>query len=309
MAISTRATITSANLQEWLNRKTLEVFEPMLYFYKMGQKPTVPGGYNTLRWSKFNKINAAQIVALSEGISPTPIAFDASTVSTSPTQYGVTVTISDMLINDSVLNWLQGAAAAVGDALARSIDSTIQTAVMGGTNTLYPGTVATRATLGAANTMTAALLNNAQTFLKAKAAPTFDTGYVSIMHPNVVYDLRAETGTGSWLDANKYATPEKIFRGEIGMIHGVRVVESPWVQTFASTVTVYPTLVLGQGAYGVGDFQTLKTFLTPATPTDSDPLVQRRTVGAKVAFGSIILQQDAMIRIETSSTLAYGFTG
>jgi hypothetical protein len=34
-------------------------------------------------------------------------------------------------------------------------------------------------------------------------------------------------------------------------------------------------------------------------------LAQRRKVGCKVAFWTIILQQDALVRIETASSLAY----
>lgn len=312
MANTSRGSITQANLQEWLYRKTLEVFEPELYFYKMGQKPTVPGGYNTIRWSKFIRITslpagAANVASLTEGITPTPVAFNATTVSATPTQYGVVVTITDMLIQDSVLDWLGGAAKAIGDAMARSIDATIQTTIMAGTNVNYGGGVASRTAVNTAQVFTASLLNQAQTQLKAYAAPTFGGYYVALMHPNVVYDLRAETGAGSWLDVHKYAVPDNLFRGEIGALNGVRVVEAPFIQSFASTVTVWPTLVIGMGAYGVGDFQTLQTYLTPAVPTDSDPLVQRRTVGAKVAFGTQILEQQAMVRIETSSTQSFTF--
>ena len=68
------------------------------------------------------------------------------------------------------------------------------------------------------------------------------------------------------------------------MLSNIRIVMAPFIQKFSSTVDVYPCLVVGKGAYGVGTFQSLQTYLTPATPSDSDPLAQRRKVGAKVAF-------------------------
>jgi hypothetical protein len=46
----------------------------------------------------------------------------------------------------------------------------------------------------------------------------------------------------------------------------------------------------------------LKTYYTPAVSSDSDPLAQRRTVGSKVAFVPKILQEKAMVRIETGAT-------
>jgi N4-gp56 family major capsid protein len=121
-------------------------------------------------------------------------------------------------------------------------------------------------------------------------------------HPYQIYDLRSETGTGNWLEVNKYVTPEKIFRGEIGMLSNIRIVMAPFIQKFSSTVDVYPCLVLGRGAYGVGNFQILQTYITPAVASDSDPLAQRCKVGAKIAFGTKRLQGNAMLRIETGVT-------
>jgi len=86
----------------------------------------------------------------------------------------------------------------------------------------------------------------------------------------------------------------------LGAIGGVRIVECPFIQAVADNV--YPCLVLGKGAYGVGDFESLKTYLTPGVASDSDPAVQRRKVSGKVAFGTTILQGSAMVRIEAFST-------
>ena len=90
-------------------------------------------------------------------------------------------------------------------------------------------------------------------------------------------------------------------------MYGVRVIKSAFIQTFASTVTVYPTYVVGEGAYGVPMLQKLQAYITPRSASDSDPLAQRVKVGAKVAFESIILQQDALVRIESASSLSYSW--
>ena len=122
---------------------------------------------------------------------------------------------------------------------------------------------------------------------------------VAIAHPNTIYDLRAETGTGNWLEVNKYVVPEKIFMGEIGALNKVRVVMSANVQTFSSTTTVYPTLVMGRGGYGVSESHTLQTYITPRVASDSDPLAQRQKIGAKLAFSAKRLQEDSLVRIES----------
>jgi len=300
----TRAEMNNGVLQTWLNRMVLENFEPNLYFYKAGTKPTIPSGYNTVGWAKFTQIDEDSVTAGAtdtDGVSPTPIEFNATVITATPVQYRVVVSLSDMLIELNVINFLKGAAVEVGSAMARRIDKVIQTTIMAGTYVKY-ATGSARTGLAATNILTASLLNQASAILESRYAPKIDGYYVAYAHPFQIADLRSESGTGNWLEVNKYATPDKIFKGEIGMLNNVRVIMAPFIQYFSSTVNVYPCLVLGAGAYGVAEFQTLKTYVTPAVPSDSDPLAQRRKVGAKVAFAAKILQQAAMLRIETGVT-------
>ena len=302
-------TVTRSNqwdgLQTWLNRATLENFEPNLQFYKMGTKPLYQDGYNTVSWAKFSQLNVtAASSVLTEGTTPSDTAMTAAVISTTPIQYGLVVTLTDMVIKNNVINFIEGASTEVGSNMARIIDEVIQTEVMAGTNVRYADGVANRAALGASNTFAADEINKAQTQLKNQNAPTFDNMFVAIAHPNVIYDLRAETASGSWLDSSKYVTPDKIFKGEIGSLNGVRFVESSNVKTFTSTVTVYPTLFLGRGAYGISECQSLTTYITPRASSDSDPLAQRQKIGAKIAFSAKRLQENAMVRVESATSFA-----
>jgi len=74
----------------------------------------------------------------------------------------------------------------------------------------------------------------------------------------------------------------------------------------ALNVSVYPGFVVGKGAFGTCTLNgmSLQTFITPKGPSDSDPLSQRRKVGAKAMRKSFILEQDFVERFETSSGLA-----
>lgn len=300
-----RGELNSGVLQTWLKREVLENFEPNLYFYKAGEQPSVEAGYNTVGWAKFTQIDEDDVTAgttADDGVSPTPIEFNATVITATPVQYRVVVSLSDMLIELNVINFLKGAAREVGAAMARRIDKVIQTTVMAGTYVIYGGTRTARTALAATDVLTAAMLNKANTLLETRYAPKIDGYYVGYAHPYQIYDLRSETGTGNWLEVNKYVTPDKIFRGEIGMLSNIRIVMAPFIQKFTSTVDVYPCLVLGKGAYGVGTFQSLQTYITPAVASDSDPLAQRRKVGAKVAFVAKRLQEASMIRLETGVT-------
>lgn len=64
---------------------------------------------------------------------------------------------------------------------------------------------------------------------------------------------------------------------------------------------VHISYIFGKESFGVVDLAGLQTFLTPSTPTDSDPLVQRRKCGWKQIFKAVIKNVNFFERIETLS--------
>lgn len=297
-------------LQTYLNKKVLEIFEPELKFHDMGEKPIRASWFNTLAWTKVDQLRVtASSALLTEGTTGSESSLTMTTISMTPNQYGLYVTMSDLLIDVAPIALISKAATVVGQNLARIIDSVIQSVLATtGTNVLYGGSATSRATIGASDTMKATLLARANALLSTKAAPTFNDSYVAVMHPNCIYDLQMESGTGTFIDLVKYTSAvQRAFKWEIGMLFNVRVVKSAHIQTFASTVTVYPTYIMGQGAYGVADLQAMRSYITPRTASDSDPLSQRVKVWSKVAFNAIVLQQDALVRVETASSLSFAW--
>lgn len=300
MAVNIKSGIGANYLQTKLYKTLLENFEPNLYFYEMGEKPMVEDGIGTVSWAKPSKLTVTAAGAtLTEGVAPASTSFTYTVISTTPTQYGVYVEISDRLLKASPTKILANAGAEVGANLARIIDQVIQTQVMAGTNVIYGGAAANRAALGAGDIATATKLRIAQVKLAAQDAPLIGGYYVGVAHPFVLGDLRGETN-GAWIEFSKYTTPDKLFKGEIGAMHGVRLVSSSNVQTFTSTVTVYPTLIMGKGAYGVTEWSSLETIYRPLG-SGADPLNQVASVGAKVDFSAIRLQESAMVRLETAA--------
>jgi N4-gp56 family major capsid protein len=185
--------------------------------------------------------------------------------------------------------------------MARIMDQAIQGVLAAGTRVLFADNVANRAAIGAANTLGAIDLIRAQASLAQANAKPYGEFYVAVMHPAVVSDLRRELGANSITEVTKYTTAP--LKGEIGSIYGIRIVESSNIQTFASTVTVYPTYVFGRNAYGVVDFQALQTSYKPlGSGGTDDPLDQRATAAVKVNFASVILQPLAMLRIESATS-------
>lgn len=313
MATTTRDNVSSSGtlLQTFLKKKVLENFEPNLYFYQMWEKPMWEDWFNTIAWTRYDQMTtSADDATLLEWITPDEQAFTASTVTVTPLQYWLYVVLSDMLLDVAPVNLIAWASKTIWENMARIIDEAIQANLLANnTNTIYASwDHSSRSTLDSTDVMEAQYLNNANTYLTTKWAPTFNGYYVMIMHPNVYHDLRKETWTGSWLDSRKYATPENIFKGEIWALNGIRVISCAFVKRVASTVTVYPNYVLWQSAYWVATLSNLKTYITPRSATDSDPLAQRVKVGAKVSFNTKILQQDALLIVESASSVSYTST-
>jgi N4-gp56 family major capsid protein len=279
-----------------------------MQFLRFATKEDFSDGYNTLRWTKFTDFAESAVTTgttSTDGVTPADTAIALTTLTVSPTQYRIVVSLSDMLLKTNPLPLLQKTGERVGYVMAKKMDSVIQTAIMAGTEVFYAGTGnSARNDLEATDVLTLDHLNKAASVLSSRDVEPFDDGYVAIMHPSAIYDLRSVTGAGSWQDISKYSQTSRIYSGELGMIFGVRIVQSSHVNTFtnASSVVVYPTLVIGRDAYGVGFVQQPQVFITPAGPSDSDPAAQRRKVAAKAAFGTVILEENAMVRIESGGT-------
>jgi N4-gp56 family major capsid protein len=128
-----------------------------------------------------------------------------------------------------------------------------------------------------------------------------DNSFVAIVHPNVAADLMRDE---RWQDVHKYATPENIYMGEIGMIGGVRFVQSTEAKIIGGAgdgCSVYATMFIGSNAYGVTDVQGggLKHIIHPlGSGGTSDPLDLIATTGWKCLKTAERLVEEYMVRVE-----------
>ena len=308
--ITKTSDLNAGILQEYLNRKTIDNLDLTCKFVQFGEKPTVQDGYNTIRWAKFTRLTASNVSAIStQGTNPDAVDFDATSVTATPSQYGCIVKLTDLTISNTVIPFLKGAAERIGVAMGEKIDIAIQASIIGAATNLKFGPIFERAAATdviSTDKVTGAALAKWYAFLKDKGALPFDAdgSYVAIISEQVAYDLKTDTATGGWIDTAKYATPDKIFAGEIGKLFGIRIVTSNNITTTTGTtdVTTYPCYVLGKGAYGVANWQNLEVLISPDAPSTANPLNLYRSVGAKVAFGTQVLQDDALLIVEVAGT-------
>lgn len=291
-----------------MTRQFLETFQPNLQFLQLAQRNDAPEGYNTIRWARFTDVAESAITTgttSNDGVTPSDTSIAVTSVTVVPTQYRIVFSLADMLLETTPLDLLSETAKKAGEVMAKKIDTEIQAVLDDGTTVIYGGADANAARTDIASTevLRMADLNRAAAKLEAADVPKFDgTYYVAVVHPYAVYDLRNSTAAGSWLDMAKYTSNDRIMRGEIGAVFGLRIVTSSHITTFSSTTTVFPSYVVGKGGFGVGFSQQPRVYITPAGPSDSDPAAQRRKVSAKCAFGTVILNQNAIVRVEAAAT-------
>lgn len=91
--------------------------------------------------------------------------------------------------------------------------------------------------------------------LKSANVPTWDmTGnlYVGVMHPDVAFDIKQETGDGSWLWPHQYVDTGAIYVNEIGTFGGFKWIESTRVEVDtdagSGAVDSYSTYFIGRDA-------------------------------------------------------------
>lgn len=93
--------------------------------------------------------------------------------------------------------------------------------------------------------------------------------------------------------------------GQTVVITGIGVAQTPPAAP-ATGLTVYPTFVIGRGAYGQVMLDNAK-FTYLSTADKSDPLNQLRIVGWKVYYGTLISNQNFFARIESVSAYTATF--
>jgi len=167
-------------------------------------------------------------------------------------------------------------------------------------------TNAARTDLGSTEYMTGADLIRLRSTMKSANVPMPSDGfYRLILSINQTYDLiRETTATTAFAAVSQYTDRvANIFRGEIGTLHGFRVIESDTAPTFASTTTVHAGLALGDvKGWGAGELQTLRTYHIAPGGDHTDPLAQLEKVGWKVNFGVAPLNNSYYYRVESAAS-------
>lgn len=266
-----------------------------------GQTATAPG---------YPVSSTEGVAAITEGTNPTAITWGATSYGSGPFQYGILVQVSDLLVHNSAIEVVDSATMQVRNALARQVDTVIQTVVNAGSNgVIYAGGKTSRTGLGAGDLCTQFEMTKAVRNMRAQNAaglmPFDGQYYVAVIHPFVMADLMTNTNSGAWTDMARYTSVDEVKAGKIGDFRGVRYLESAWQNYFNSSTNVFPTTVLGAESFGWGYFQQPTPILV-TTPDSNNPLNLFTSIGGKVTLGVTRFEDlpavQRIVRIESAAS-------
>lgn len=245
-----------------------------------GEASTAPG---------FPVSSTVGVAAITEGTNPTSVTWGAIAYSSGPAQYGILVQVSDLLMHNSAIEVVDSCSMQVRNALARLVDTVIQTVVNAGSNgVIYAGGKTSRSTLGAGDIITQTEMQRAYKYLASSNAaglrPFEGKYYAAVVHPMVEGDLMANTQTGAFVDVGRYTSVDDLRAGALGDFRGIRYLRSAYQNYYNSTVPVFPTTVLGDQSFGWGYFQEPTPILV-TTPDSNNPLNLYTSIGGKVTLG------------------------
>lgn len=250
------------------------------------------------------------VAAITEGTNPTAVTWGATSYGSGPFQFGILVQVSDLIVHNSAIEVVDSCSMQVRNALARLVDTVIQTVVNAGSNgVIYAGGKTSRTGLAAGDLATQTEMTRAYRNLAASNAaglkPFEGKYYVAVIHPFVEADLMSNTNAGSFVDVGRYTSVDDLRAGALGDFRGIRYLRSAYQNYFNSTTNVFPTTVLGDQSFGWGYFQQPTPILV-TTPDSNNPLNLFTSIGGKVTLGVTRFEDtpgvQRIIRVESAAS-------
>lgn len=261
---------------------------------------TSPG--NPVKFLFWDDMSAAT-TALTETVDVDAVGLSDSLITVTPAEYGNAVLLTIRLrTDDFLIGFDPDVSNLLNYNMVDTIDTLARTAIdAGGTEVTHTATAETDIT--ASDDITVALVRQQRAALRKASVMTWGSSYGAVIHPDVAYDLKQETGDGSWTAAAQYSDVSRIWNDEIGTYAGVRFIESPRAKINAdggaSAVDTYTTYFFGQEFLAKAESIAPHMVLGPVT----DKLMRFQPLGWHLYAGWSVLRSSALRRLITASTI------
>jgi len=237
---NTTTTILSNNIAEGYAKAIDFTFGPHLQFANeavRNGKQSGAMGKSPVDFIIYNRLNPTTST-LTEDSSGTAASLGSSKVQVTPLEKGNFVTTTEKVRVLSAVDI--PTAKLVGMNAAESTDQYAMEVAESQTGTSYvtygqDGQRTSKATIVAADTLDSSTVRATYNKLDRNNVPKVQTQegefYLWFAHPDVILDLRAETGNGAWSEFSLYGANDERIRGEIGAYEGFRFISTTAVKT------------------------------------------------------------------------------
>ena len=286
------------DLQTYFALKLLEVAELTTILDQFGERQPIPANSSkTIQFSREEQFTAStNPVQLSEGITPDAQGVTLNEFQAVIEQYGFLVRLSDLAVLTAKHPIVERTIKLLGLNAAETYDILIFNVLNNATSVYRPNGRTANTSLVATDTIGYTdLVQNEAALNVLGGRPFADGDYVCVMAPQVHAALLRDP---DFKAANQFGKPERIWKGEVQELGGVRVVRTnspaflPLSQsTSGATNKIYSSFMISQFAYQISDLQHLQVIVT-APGGGSDPLKQSYKIGYKFSFKSIITNEN-----------------
>jgi N4-gp56 family major capsid protein len=306
----------SAEQRTFYIKTLLHRAEPELVYNNWALKTSIPknnGGNVQFRRFELISSDPTTISALTEGTAGANTTPSISSVVATVQQYGRWMEGTDILSDESADNVLTEFTEVFGKQAGIDLDVVTREVLIAGSTVQYASTGASRGNVGSGMRMSSAEIREAVRTLSrnnAKRVKSAGDRYVCVIHPDTWADLLNDTDfKEAYQNAGDRGSSNILFSGDTGDYNGVRFFVTTRARIYASLglsgADVYQSLFLGDEAYATTelDTQALKVYYKPKeSGGTSNPLEMTWTLGYKVAFAAVILNDNYMVRLEHTTT-------
>lgn len=244
------------------------------------------------------------VTPLNEVTDVTPVALSSSVFTVTPLEYGsTTVTTSKARAQTMLGSFSADQVNLVARTMATTVDTLARTTMETSTQEEFIG----QATLGAilaTDILTADEVRQQHaSAVTAEVQKLAGDKFIWVIHPQVSYDLKSETGDGAFIAPAQYVNTEKVYNNEVGIFGGFKFVESSRCRIGAdegdTNVDAYWNYIFGADA--VAKAVQIAPGLVEGPVTDY--LLRLKPLGWYGLFGYGIFRNEAMRLVIGASSI------
>lgn len=306
----------SAEFAEVNNQRFVGAHSAKLVYDKYASNTAIPSNSGeTVKYFKKTHLLPAD-APLTEGQTPDPDQVKIESFTADVENYGRYVMYSDVATMTALHNLVSVTTDLQADQAAKTKNLLVRDTLLAGCGYAYASykdangktvKVTSLADLNAGSLMTVAEVKKmVNRFRRNDVEPVMGDFYVMFIHPDIHLDLSNDP---EYKAIHQYTDTAPLQNGELGRIEGMIFLDTTTAlvtkEAASGAVPAYHNIAVGKDAYEIiklegGDLKRIVKGL--GSGGTADPLDQRCTVGWKMFFGCVVLDEQAVYDLITTST-------